>query len=61
MSWTDGWTYENMVGHFHKYTNLSIPQIKQKILSTEYYFDENEALKMGIIDSVLTDKIKLQV
>ena len=56
---SDDWTYETLVNHFSHYTKLLVPEVKKKLLSTEYYFDEHEALKIGIIDKVITDKIQL--
>lgn len=55
----DDWTYLNLARHFQKHTKLPLDQVKKKLLSVEYYFDENEALKMGLIDSVITGKIKM--
>lgn len=55
----DDWTYETLVNHFTNYTKLPMSEVKKKLLSTEYYFDENQALKMGVIDNVITDKIRL--
>lgn len=56
MRMADDWTYQNLLEHFKKYTKLSVSEIKKKILSEEYYFDENEAVKMGVIDQIITDK-----
>lgn len=56
---SDDWTYETLVNHFTDYTKLSVPEVRKKLLSTEFYFDENKAIKMGIIDKIITDKISL--
>lgn len=53
----DDWTYSNLVRHFEKHTNLPTDQVRKKLLSVEYYFDEKEALKMGLIDNIVTGKI----
>lgn len=56
---SDDWTYEILVNHFVHYTKLRIPEVKKRLLSTEYYFDEDQALKMGIIDEVVTGELKI--
>ena len=56
---SDDWTYETLVYHFSHYTKQLVSEVKKKLLSTEYYFDENEALKMGLIDEIVTGKMKV--
>lgn len=55
----DDWTYKTLIKHFKGHTKLSVPEIKKKFLSTEYYFDEDQALKMGLIDSIIIGGIKI--
>ena len=57
---SDDWTYQHLVKHFERHTQVPILEIKKKLLSTEYYFDENEALEMGIVDSIITEKMFIQ-
>lgn len=55
----DDWTYQRLLGHFRDHTKISVQEIKKKLLATEYYFDENESLGMGMIDDIILEKITL--
>ena len=56
----DDWTYKALLQHFRDHTNLTIQEIKKKLLSVEYYFDENEALRMGMIDDIIMEKMEIR-
>jgi len=53
------WMWESLSNHFEKYTSLNKKEAQKTLLSTSYYFDEHEALKMGLIDKI-TSKIDIR-
>lgn len=50
----DEWVYQRLLNFFHAHTKLTKDVIKNKFLSQDYYFDETEALSMGLIDKVVS-------
>ena len=47
------WLERRIVDHFVRHTNLSVDLIKERLMGAEYYFDEQEALAMGMVDEIL--------
>lgn len=49
----EDWIFRRMLDHFSHHTKASKKTIQDLLLSKDYYFDEDEALRMGMIDEVI--------
>lgn len=47
------WIEQKIMAHFQRYTNLTADTIREKLLGSEFYFDEQEALAMGMVDEIV--------
>lgn len=47
------WIRSKIIEHFQHHTTLTTYTIENKLLGDEFYFDEQEALTMGMVDEIL--------